>query len=486
MSDTEEIKSHEVWKHYVSHFSFAQLGWLFAQFQDQCDANGLIQAKGELYAALEEWLKYRWPAIIPSPKDEFIEESLRSVPFPLDFHRFVSLLNLYQEAHIESEDHAGFDPDNVDALKDIYDDHNTMPSGPNEGLKGRALFAVLDDLGIQFHSKEERTWYVETVTRFDRDASGTINFQELCQIIRKVVSMEEEKSRRRQMDLIEKSGLAFSEVEDWCHLFLAKDVEGKGELELAAVKTLISEMGVKWDKQMSETILGWIQEADENNNGTIDFGEFCLVIAKMWQNNLKDIRGISRELSAKDKIVSLKCVHGTYLAAGKDGSVTASRTEAGDPETFVMKKQPNSNVCLLGRPGKYLKVTDWSIAATGDNNGTEFKVTTLEDERIQLTASTQLGGQLFVNTELLVAISDGNPADAAYTLFQVVSHEDLHKKCWSKAVRCPLKVDLVEARKNSVGTPRVDPLSPGMADLIQSMDDALEASSARGSGRAIR
>jgi len=367
--------------------------------------------------------------------------------------------------------------------------HNS--SNVDDGLKGKALFAVLEDLGISFHSKEERQWYVEVVAKFDRDASGTINFIELCQIIRKVINMEEEKTRRRQFDLIEQSGLPFQEVEDWNSLFNSKDEQAKGELMLSEVKALIVGLGVKWDKEVSDKIMAWITESDDNNNGSIDFGEFCLVISKMWAANLHDIRGAARDLLVKDRTVSLQSVHDTYIAATKDGILSARRHEAGDTETFVMKRNPNGNICLQSRWGKFVKVLDddhTNLDCKSDR-GTEFKLTTLEDERVVLSASTPTGGNLFVRGDGSVAVSDGNPADLPFTIFTVVSHEELHKKCWSKSsiVIKAKPTTIAEARKRSkdLRTPREteDPVSPGLKKSIDDIDSRLETKallSARG------
>lgn len=466
----------ELWAHYLCHFNFSQLGWLFNTFQEAAVDDKLI-TEDAFTTIVNEWLAFQWPGVLHAPYalPELVGLALEGLPLPLDFERFVEALSAYQETHVEHEEHAGFDPDNLSSLQDLYDLHNGMTI--DDGLKGKQLFAVLDDLGIQFHSKEERAWYVETVTRFDRDASGTINFVELCQIIRKVINMEEEKTRRRQFDLIKESGLPFHEVEDWNTLFNSKDQSGRGELELSQVKDLVTGLGVKWDKEVSDKIIQWIGESDQNQNGTIDFGEFCLVISQMWAANLHNIRGAARNMLVKDRTVSLRTVHGSFLAASEDGVVTAPRSEAGEAETFVMKRKPNGNVCLASRWGNFISVVETDVDAKRSDGGTEFKVATLEDERITLTASTPMGGPLFVGTDGSVAVSDGNPDDVPFTMFSIVSHEDLHKKCWSKDMSKPPKPVSVEARRKSKSPRDVEALmlSPGMKQAADDIDTALES-----------
>jgi Ca2+-binding EF-hand superfamily protein len=479
-----EAQHQAVWDRYVSHFSFTQLGWLFVTFQDAGNTE-VIDNMDCLTDVVEEWLGHTWPMIIRKAHPDLMQEALKGCPWPLDFNSFIHFLSVYMDSHLDMEEHAGFDNESTGQLLELYDMHNGMTIG--DGLKGKALFAVLEDLGIRFHSKEEREWYVATVTKFDRDASGTINFHELCQIIRQVINMEEEKTRRRQFDLVKESNLPFHEVEDWNALFVSKDEACRGELELGEVKDMITTIGVKWDKDMSDIIMGWIGDADVNQNGTIDFGEFCLVISKMWSANIKDIRGAARKLQVKDRTVSLRSVHGTYVAASKEGQLSALNTTAGDLETFVMKKQVSGCFCIQSRFGKFLKAVESDVDCTSTEKGTEFKLTTLEDERITLGASTSFGGNLFVQADGTVAMSDGNPALEPFTYFSVVSHEELHKKCWSKIMAPkPKALSIGEVRKRSkdkCAPPEDDPLSPGMAKTIGDLDQALEAKamlSARG------
>jgi hypothetical protein len=224
--------------------------------------------------------------------------------------------------------------------------------------------------------------------------------------------------------------------------------------------------------------MAWVAEGDENQNGTIDFGEFCLIISKMWAANFHDIRGAARERLVKDRQVSLKSVHGTYLAASRDGQVTSLRAEAGDAETFVMARNPNGNICLQSSFGKFITVVDTVVQCIADA-GTQFKVITMEDELIILAASTSMGGNLFVRGDGVVAVSDGNPADVPFTFFTAVSREDSGTKCWSKTVMTRKPRKGVE-RKGSKDS-RISLDDPALASAIQDMDSSLERkSSARG------
>lgn len=481
------MSANDLWGHYVRHFSFSQLGWLFDAFQQRAAEDDTLSTKDELAEIVDEWLVHQWPNVLhrPSVDDGLLIKSLEGPPlrrFPLDFVNFISVLHLYVDLHIETEVHAGFDQENLISLEELYEMHNPLNA---DGLKACALFAVLDELGIAFHSKEDRQWYIDTVTKFDRDSSGTINFVELCQIIRKVINMEEEKERKRQFDLIKQSGLPYHEVEDWNALFQSRDSGGKGELQLSEVKELISGLGIPWDKEASETVRTWVDKGDDNANGSIDFGEFCIIISKMWSANFKDIRGAARNSLVKDASVSLKTVHNTYVTAAQDGKLIANTAEPEEAEIFIMKRFPSGNISLQTSKGDNIVVREFDVQACKEN-GTQFKVTILEDERIILNASTTLGGPLFVTLDGVLAISDGNPADIPFTIFSVTSHDDLNKKFWSKHLpkKGKSKAEIIEARQKAKSkSPRPNAsLCTTVAETINSVDNALEAKklSARG------
>jgi len=396
--------------------------------------------------------------------------------FPMTFVTFVDVFKTYEGVHLENEEFAGFPMDSIMTLQDIFQSH--AAGSMCGGLKGKALFAVLDDLDIAFHSKEERQWYVDTVKRLDKNGDGSINFQELCQIIRTVVDMELVKKRMREFDIIKRSKLPFDEVEDWNVLYQQKDEEGQGELELLQIKELFTSIGVRWDAEFSTHIKDWILEADENNNGTLDFGEFCHLISKLWASNLHDVRGASLKFLKKDTLMSLRSVHGHYIGALSSGEVIGTG-QVGANEIFTMSRQISGNVIFKGPHGFYVNTIDDKIECTREveKECTQFKMTTLEDERVILVASTPFGGALYVLESGQVAISDGNPSHEPHSPFTMIKQDDLTKKCWSRSLpkRKPSKL-VVEGRSNSKMKAKPveeEPLSPGISSGIADIDAAL-------------
>mmetsp|Transcript_37613 Transcript_37613/g.66856 ORF Transcript_37613/g.66856 Transcript_37613/m.66856 type:complete len:484 (-) Transcript_37613:127-1578(-) len=482
MAMSPRMSADELWETYLMHLSFSQLGWLFQRFRSDA-VNDELTTSLALQKHIQSWLEHQWPGCLSTydVNDDMLKAAMESISLPINFFTFFRVVLQYQSMHIENEDNAGFDPDEVAQLKIIFENHHRSCRGP--GLQGKALFAVLEDLGIQFQSKEERLWYVDTVQKLDKNRDGTINFPELCQIIRKVEDMDAEKKRLREFTLVKKSGLPFDEVEDWYELFNENDSDGSGELQRHHVRDLITSIGVTWDKDMAEAIGQWVHEADENNNGTVDFGEFCIVISKLWATNLHDVRNASRKFMGREMVSSLKSVSGKFISASSDGQVVATSTEIGANETFTMIRLQSGNVILQSVHGPCLSV-DIDDLRCKEGSRTEFKVKTLEDERVILTASTAAGGILFANDEGKVGISDGNPADKPYFPFTVTLHETLVKKNWSR-VKPPKKTKRRRPSKMSVpakGAAEEDPTSPGLKEAIALMDEALNTSRSMGEG----
>lgn len=483
---TASISPMEVWERYLQHYSFTQLGWIFNAFNTQA-VEEHIMGQQELEEVLGQWIHHQWDRVFArmDPLPELVNRALveRQAALPMHFLTFIEVLKYYEFLHIEQEKSAGFAYDTLIVLEEIYNAHNT--SG-GEGLKGKALFAVLEDLDIRFHSKEERQWYVDTVARLDKDGNGFINFTELCQIMRVVMDQEVMKTRQREFYLIKASKLPFDEVEDWNILFQQKDAEreGQGELELVQVKELLTSIGVKWDSDISSQLKVWLQEADENNNGTIDFGEFCSLIGKMWETNIHDIRGASRKQLKKDMVVSLKSVHGTFITSTKHGEISA-RNRSGFEESFTLIRLANGGVILRNAFGMYMNCDKSDVnrvlcAAESEKDAQQFKMTTFEDERVHFVVSSSQGGNLFVDHGGAVAISDGNPADEPFFPFTVVKQEELEKRCWSRLLipkRKPSK--LVEVGRSRSKMRAEDPGSPGKEQAAAAIDNALDQNKMR-------
>lgn len=472
-----------LWESYVQHFSFTQLSFLFDAFNNMARED-MLTTREDVRAIISEWVEHQWSGvlILTEPNENLLEDAIaaRRASFPMDFLSFIDVLKQYEAFHLTNETNAGFPRESIQVFFEIFDAHSC--SSTMNGLKGKALFAVLDDLDIHFHTKEERQWYVDTVKRLDKNGDGVIHFDELCQIMRVVMDNEERKSRMREFNLVKSSKLPFDEVEDWNMLYQQSDTEGQGELQLCQVKELITSIGVTWDSHFSESLKRWLIEVDENSNGTIDFGEFCCLIGKMWSNDLGGIRGASRKHLSKDTIMSLQSVHGKFISTTATGDMDCRSITAGMKESLTMIRLSNGYVRLRGPHGLYVECcgTDARCTVEEEREAAQFEVTTLEDERIKLRVSNREGGFMFVGVEGNVCISDGNPLDEPTFPWVVMKQDDLTKKSWSRLLipkRKPSKM-VEEKRRASKGRLGVGMPAPGVvldkqAD-IDDLDRALE------------
>lgn len=477
------MSSDEVWHAYVQSFSFAQLGWLFDEFCKNAK-DDMLTGFDLVRSCIGEYLEHEFGGRLlhKDVDDELFKEAAGIAAIPMNFYTFSQVLSRYQSLHLTREDFAGFDAGEVESLQEIFDDHHLDKRLP--GLQGKALFALLEDLGIQFTSKEDRQWYVDTVKSLDKDMDGFISFPELCQIIRKVEDMDQEKKRLRMFNLIKSSGLDFAEVEDWFKIFNAQDAEGTGELDRSQMKDLLTTIGLNWTKDVSEIIAQWVTEADENNNGTVDFGEFCIVVSKMWASNLSGVREVSRKFLAKEVLVSFQSVSSNFISVSNSGEVSATSKTLGVDETFTLFRYPSGNIAVKSVHGEYLSVDVDDGIQFKEGKKSELKVKTLEDERVVLSATGYDGGVLYADDKGNVAMSDGNPADRPFFPLSLIFHDDISKKSWSKvkptqkATRRPSKLRS-SSKRSAMKAPAAgladddDPGSPGLKAAIKDLDAAL-------------
>ena len=59
-------------------------------------------------------------------------------------------------------------------------------------------------------------------------------------------------------------------------------------------------LGVKWDKVLSDNIVGWINESDQNKNEMIDFGEIACRVSRasyFWRVARRPVLGFILRLA---------------------------------------------------------------------------------------------------------------------------------------------------------------------------------------------
>merc|ERR1712151_1047598 len=89
--------------------------------------------------------------------------------------------------------------------------------------------------------------------------------------------------------MIMKSKMAYEECDQWIDVFLATAGD-EGAIRLHDIKDLFEGLELKWGTEGSKKLMDWLREVDEDCNGRIDFGEFCCLVQKMWDENFGEIK----------------------------------------------------------------------------------------------------------------------------------------------------------------------------------------------------
>ena len=76
------------------------------------------------------------------------------------------------------------------------------------------------------------------------------------------------------------------QIENMKQRFLSLDEEGKSDIEVAKLKSLMKDPGVDMAEDKIDSLLG---ELDLDNNGTIDSCEFLIMLSNRKDQNLKDL-----------------------------------------------------------------------------------------------------------------------------------------------------------------------------------------------------
>jgi len=296
-----------MWEKFCRHFSFTELCWLSDKFGRLAQRDGLAGASVPELGG--QWLQHRWKRRLQSY--EVDEDNLKAAATmcsvdlaeSLSFEKIVKLLDQYQVLHLESDKFAGFSKDFVARFETAF---NHYEKG-GKGLKAKSLWDALKEVGVRFQDPNQQLWVVDIVREMHGEHGGTIDFCEFCKILRKIKAKGTLAQLRREFDLVVKSGMPFKEAEEWMSIFEIYDDKRVGELTVAQVRLLFQNIGLKWGSDDNSQLVTWISEYDENRNDTIDFGEFCCIVRKMWDS---DFCGI-REIAMKAKNVSPSDVGGS-------------------------------------------------------------------------------------------------------------------------------------------------------------------------------
>jgi len=285
------------WEQFFQYFNFAEVSWLSKQYFDFATPEGDCISRDDGLKVATEWMKYRWGGEDRDLQSLEISEEVAksalmraSIDHMAEFWTFpemVAIVYHCQELHLEREHKAGFVHDDAHYFYQVYKEQEQQGAG----LRARDLLGILQDLGFDLSTVKEQEHVIELLKEAKLESSGTLGFSEFLYIIRKLVDKAKVDERRREHGLIAKSGMSLEECEGW-HPIFDLAAGGTGCINVQDLRTLFQTIGLSWGAEGNRDILAWIKDADENNNGEIDFGEFCCLTNKMWTNNFADIQRV--------------------------------------------------------------------------------------------------------------------------------------------------------------------------------------------------
>eukprot|EP00929_Paragymnodinium_shiwhaense_P004883 TRINITY_DN10613_c0_g1_i1.p1 TRINITY_DN10613_c0_g1~~TRINITY_DN10613_c0_g1_i1.p1 ORF type:complete len:409 (+),score=124.84 TRINITY_DN10613_c0_g1_i1:67-1293(+) len=309
-----EQASQDSWHSFLQYFSFAEtcrlweIFYEFVYFENDpatcrsCDAVQVV----------ELWLHERWtPASVFCPtgrrmrlKPQQVWKVKREGNYPDDseeaswqFRDVIRLTYHLQSQHLQTLVSGGFDEDEMNVFKDVFLRHEA-----GKGLFARKLFEPLGELGFKFRTLLEQQKVVDMIKNIEVDKNGSIDFTAFLCLLRRLYERQEAETRKREHSLIIRSGMALQECEDWLQVFQEKETETGGGIGMGDVKELFGEIRLCWSYSQSNLLTTWLHECDEDCSGHIDFGEFCVLVQRMWDTNFANIREKTAEaLEAKKK-----------------------------------------------------------------------------------------------------------------------------------------------------------------------------------------
>merc|ERR1719498_795460 len=146
-------------------------------------------------------------------------------------------------------------------------------------------------LGLERVSCTDSPAVLETFFSKDAQEDGRMDFYEFCQAAIR--------SRRNAREAFRKNGgFTEDEIEDLQILFNQYDSDGGGQLSgIESIQLFEKEFpAISSDPNKRKELIQFIKEADEDESGTLDFGDFLRIVRQL--RDIQDQLRVSKELDA--------------------------------------------------------------------------------------------------------------------------------------------------------------------------------------------
>lgn len=202
----------------------------------------------------------------------------------LNFDEFLILMEQYQkEADKEEAARAFFSEHEVEQFRKLFQLYDKDKSGT---LTVMELDPLLNKLGKAPKTKQEQKMLTKVLSEIDADRSGTIDFREFLQLLRRFIDEAEYEMVERENSAMKDTGMSKEEVEGYREVFLAFDEAGRGVLGLPEVRRLLRAIGLQLDARHAEELRIIFYELDDDADAsTLNFIEFLHLIRKLLDMN---------------------------------------------------------------------------------------------------------------------------------------------------------------------------------------------------------
>jgi len=141
---------------------------------------------------------------------------------------------------------------------------------------------LLTELGKEPKTVIQRDKLTTLLAEVDEDGSGEIDFKEFLQLMRKFLDESDAEMLRKEKDVVTRTNFTPEEVTLWRDIFVKFDDDKSGEFDTAEGKKLLQAVGINLNERvMHDRYLQIFKEVDEDENGSMDFPEFLLMMRKL-------------------------------------------------------------------------------------------------------------------------------------------------------------------------------------------------------------
>eukprot|EP00397_Hematodinium_sp_SG-2012_P020195 GEMP01020793.1.p1 GENE.GEMP01020793.1~~GEMP01020793.1.p1 ORF type:complete len:516 (+),score=108.00 GEMP01020793.1:74-1621(+) len=284
---------------------------------------------------------------IVSISESYITEAIKGYHSKKELYNFRDFVSICHESiqNYQNNHHAsGFDLDEKSEIQKCFDSFAV-----GDGLKLEHAFSVLQALGVPCATVPDQQSIIALRHGDESNKSGVMTFGNFLHWYRRILRSRHCRDRVSEISIIKNSGFSNEEIQGFRVIFDAAAPPDATDawtgIEIQKTIGLLHNAGVKFSREDKITVLKWIKLVDDDNNGVLNFGEFCALMSLIWHTNL----GGCRELKKKEASKNARTRKGSVVASESNLSSELESTKEGLDKAVTVTEDdaPISWVTLL-------------------------------------------------------------------------------------------------------------------------------------------